>query len=52
MILLPDVTLASFLGGGHRTSFPIDLPTRSNHRIWLDDDLVVDRGTIVPADLR
>jgi 2,5-dihydroxypyridine 5,6-dioxygenase len=42
---------ASFLGGSNRTSFHIDLPTR-NHSIWLDDELVVERGTIVPADLR
>lgn len=42
---------ASFLGGSNRTQFHIDLPTR-NHSLWLDDELIVDHGTIVAADLR
>lgn len=42
---------ASFLGGTNRSNFHIDLPTR-NHSIWLDDELVVERGTILPPDLR
>lgn len=40
-----------FLGGENKVDFHLDLPTRS-HSIWLDDDLIVDRGVIVPDELK
>jgi 2,5-dihydroxypyridine 5,6-dioxygenase len=40
-----------FLGGENKVSFHLDLPTR-NHSIWVDDELIVDRGVIVPEELQ
>lgn len=42
---------ARFLQGDNRVNFHIDLPTR-NHSLWLDDELIVDKGVIVPEDLK
>jgi 2,5-dihydroxypyridine 5,6-dioxygenase len=40
-----------FLEGENKVAFHLDLPTR-NHSIWVDDELIVDRGVIVPEKLR
>jgi 2,5-dihydroxypyridine 5,6-dioxygenase len=38
-------------GGSNDTACHLDLPMR-NCTLWLDDELIVDRGEVVPPDLR
>lgn len=38
-------------GGDNNTACHLDLPMR-NCSLWLDDDLIVERGRIVPDDMR
>lgn len=40
-----------FLKGENKVSFHLDLPTR-NHSIWVDGELIVDEGVIVPEELQ
>lgn len=39
------------LGGKNYCKFHIDIPCR-NHSFWVDDQLIVDKGVIVPEELR
>lgn len=38
-------------GGDNDTACHLDLPMR-NCSLWLDDELIVERGAVVPADMR
>ena len=38
-------------GGTNDTACHLDLPMR-NCSLWLDDELIVDRGSVLPADMR
>ena len=38
-------------GGDNDTACHLDLPMR-NCSLWLDDELIVDRGQVMPADMR
>ena len=39
------------LGGTNRSRFHLDIPTR-NHSFWIDDELIIDRGTFTRDELR